>query len=271
MRTRAPAFPLPTALLAVVLGVGLPAQAQDTAAGTPGGWHFAVTPYIWFASLNGDVATISGLPPVSVDADFDDIIENADLAFMVAAEARRGGFGIITDLNYLSLSTDGDTPGPLFAGAQVEEQTFFANVGGFYRGVAGDRLNVDVLAGARIWYVNTEIDLRAGLRPARSVQDDNAWADTRLLACARPLSSAGAFSSPVRPTSVASAWHRTSHGSYWAQSDTSSTTGCRPAPATAISRSTTRTTASSGMWSSAGQSSAQPSAFESRTTGCSAP
>jgi hypothetical protein len=177
MRTRAPAFPLPTALLAVVLGVGLPAQAQDTAAGTPGGWHFAVTPYIWFASLNGDVATISGLPPVSVDADFDDIIENADLAFMVAAEARRGGFGIITDLNYLSLSTDGDTPGPLFAGAQVEEQTFFANVGGFYRGVAGDRLNVDVLAGARIWYVNTEIDLRAGLRPARSVQDDNAWAD----------------------------------------------------------------------------------------------
>jgi hypothetical protein len=97
---------------AFVLAISLPVRAQETAATNGDGWSFALTPYIWFASLKGEVATISGLPAVSVDAGFDDIIENADFAFIVAGEARRGRFGIIIDLNYLSLSTDGGTLAP---------------------------------------------------------------------------------------------------------------------------------------------------------------
>ncbi len=87
------------ALAALVAGIGLPAQAQETAAANAGGWSFALTPYVWLASLNGDVGAVPGLPKVSVDADFGDIIENADMAFMLAAEARHGRFGIVTDLN----------------------------------------------------------------------------------------------------------------------------------------------------------------------------
>jgi hypothetical protein len=92
--------PASVGLAAVLaLGAGGPAGAQDTAATAAGGWSFGLTPYIWFASLKGDVATLSGLPPVSVDADFGDIIENTDIALMLAAEARRGRFGIVTDLS----------------------------------------------------------------------------------------------------------------------------------------------------------------------------
>jgi hypothetical protein len=162
-----------------VLAVGIcaPVQAQEEAATNAGSWSFGLTPYIWFASLKGDVATLSGLPPVSVDADFGDIIENTDFALMLAAEARRGRFGIITDLNYLALSADGDTPGPLFGGAEVDTSTVFATVAGFYQLLAHERVSLDALAGARVWYVDTEIDLSAGLLPARSAQDDEVWAD----------------------------------------------------------------------------------------------
>jgi hypothetical protein len=165
--------------LAVILalGAGGPAAAQEPAAAAAGGWSFGLTPYVWFASLKGDVAALSGLPPVSVDAGFDDIIENADLALMLAAEARRGRFGVVADLNYLSLSADGDTPGPLFGGAEVDTSTLFATVAGFYQVVPGERVSLDVLAGARVWYVDTEIELSPGLLPARSVQDDEVWAD----------------------------------------------------------------------------------------------
>jgi hypothetical protein len=154
-----------------------PAQAQDEGAMNAGGWSFGLTPYVWFSSLKGDVATLSGLPPVSVDADFGDIIENTDIALMLAAEARRGRFGIVTDLTYLALSADGATSGPLFGGAEVDTSTFFATVAGFYQVVAHERVSLDALAGARIWYVDTEIDFSAGLLPARNVQDDEVWAD----------------------------------------------------------------------------------------------
>jgi hypothetical protein len=178
-KTRAPVPLIVTALFAAALAVGLgpPAQAQETRATTAGGWNFALTPYIWFAGIEGEVASVSGLSPVSVDAGFDDLIENADIAFMLAAEVRRGRFGIVTDLTYLSLSTDGATPGPVFGDAEVDTSTFFATVAGFYQVVAGERISLDVLAGARVWYVDTEIALSAGLLPARSVQDDEVWAD----------------------------------------------------------------------------------------------
>jgi hypothetical protein len=166
-----------SAAAALVAGLCAPAQAQDEGAMNAGGWSFGLTPYVWFASLKGDVATLSGLPPVSVDVDFGDIIENTDIALMLAAEARRGRFGIVTDLTYLALSADGATPGPLFGSAEVDTSTFFATVAGFYQVVAHERVSLDVLAGARIWYVDTEIDLSAGLLPARNVQDDEVWAD----------------------------------------------------------------------------------------------
>ena len=169
-----------TAGVALAALVGLttapPARGEEAAA-PGGGWSLALTPYVWFTGLDGDIGVIPGLPAASVDAGFDDLIENADFAFMLAAEVRRGRFGVVTDVTYLGLSTDGDTPGPLFDDAEVESDTVFATVAGFYQAVAGDGFSLDVFAGARIWYVDTRIDLGAGLLPARSVQDDELWAD----------------------------------------------------------------------------------------------
>ena len=165
-----------SAAMAASIASALPARGQEAAA-PGGGWSFALTPYVWFTGLDGDVGVIRGLPAASVDAGFDDLIENADFAFMLAAEARRGRFGVVTDFTYLGLSADGDTPGRLFDDAEVESDTVFATVAGFYRAVAGDGLSLDAFAGARIWYVDTEIDLGAGLLPARGAEDDELWAD----------------------------------------------------------------------------------------------
>jgi hypothetical protein len=168
----------------VGLTTALPARGEEAAA--PGsGWSFALTPYVWFAGLEGDVATLPGLPPVSVDAGFDDIIENADLALMLLAEARRGRFGVLVDLTYLGVSTDGDTPGPLFGGAEAEVDTFLASVFGAYRAFERENVTADLLAGVRVWSVNTEINLSAGLLPARSTEEDEVWADPVIGARAR--------------------------------------------------------------------------------------
>lgn len=166
----------------VVLGgllaaVGLPAQAQDGGVDETPGWRFSLTPYVWFTGIEGDIGAVGGLPPAAVDADFADLIENADLAFMLASEARHGRLGVVLDLSYLGLSADGATPGPLFGGADVESTTFFSTAAGFYQLVAGQHFSLDVLAGARLWYVDTQIDLSAGVLPAARIEDDEVWAD----------------------------------------------------------------------------------------------
>jgi hypothetical protein len=162
---------------ALLVSLCAPAEAQDEGVLNADGWRFGVTPYVWFAGLKGDVATFPRLPAASVDAGFDDIIENMDIALMLAAEARRDRFGVVADLSYLSLSANGDTPGPLFSGAEVDTRTLFATVTGLYRAVKTDKVSVDVGAGTRIWYVDTEVSFNAGLLPERSVQDDQVWAD----------------------------------------------------------------------------------------------
>ena len=162
-----------------VIGISLcaPAKAQDEGVPNADGWRFGVTPYVWFASLKGDVATFPRLPSASVDAGFDDLIENTDIALMLAGEARKNRFGIVADLSYLSLSADGDVPGPLFGGADVDARTVFGTVAGLYRAVKTDKVGVDVGAGFRIWYVDTEINFSSGLLPGRSLEADEVWAD----------------------------------------------------------------------------------------------
>jgi hypothetical protein len=162
---------------ALLLGLDAPAEAQDEGVLNADGWRFGVTPYVWLAGLKGDVGTFPRLPLASVDVGFDDLIENTDIALMLAAEARKDRFGIVADLSYLSVSADGDVPGPLFGGAGVDTRTFFGTVAGLYRVVNTDTVDVDLGAGTRIWYVDTEVNFDAGLLPGRSFEADQVWAD----------------------------------------------------------------------------------------------
>jgi hypothetical protein len=151
-----------------------PAAAQTSG---PDGWHFSVTPYVWMASLKGELATIPGLPEVDVDASFSDILDHMDLAGMVVAEARYQRFGAFVDAVYLDVSADEDTPGPLFSGVDVQSTSFFATIGGFYRAVEHGQFTLDVFPAMRVWDVDTELDFDPGLLPGRSVSDDESWVD----------------------------------------------------------------------------------------------
>ena len=79
-----------------------PAESQP-------GWTFSVAPYFWMAGLSGDTSQF-GLPTVHMDADFGDILDHLDFAFMAAGEARYDRFSIIGDIIYTKLSADGETP-----------------------------------------------------------------------------------------------------------------------------------------------------------------
>ena len=155
-------------------------SADDPAAGSPsskvaaapkpfaGGdqWHFNVAPYLWGASLNGDVRI--GRVEADVDLDFIDILKDLSLGAMLYAEARKQRYGAFTNMFFVRTrdSSGGDVD------VDVKSDTAQIAVGGFYRvlewqwGETADgsplQLAVEPLAGIRWSYLRAEVQFSGG-------------------------------------------------------------------------------------------------------------
>ena len=140
----------------------------------PESW-FEIVPYAWMAGIKGTVG-VRGVS-TEVGRKFSDLIEDIDAGAMAAARLRLGNVVLSGDFNWVKLTADGDTPGGLFSGAEVEAETFMASLTLGYRLPLGTSSRAELFAGARGWMVDTEIDFAAGTLPAVSVDDDNAWVD----------------------------------------------------------------------------------------------
>ncbi len=138
-------------------------------------WEFAFAPYLWAAGLEGTIAQF-GLAPTDIDLSFSDILENLDMAAMVVAEARRGRFGIFADIVYTDISGGGSGPAGIFS-ASLENQLFAGTAMAEYRVIEDGRSSVDVMAGARVWSVNTDVRITAGVGAGFSGSDSATWVD----------------------------------------------------------------------------------------------
>jgi hypothetical protein len=143
------------------------------------GWTFEVSPYLWMTSLSGTVGVFERVPPTSVDFTFNKIFNHIDwpAAIMLSGEARNGRFGILGDFMYVALKAEAATPGPLFSTATVKVSNLTTTVEGAYRIVDSPSVQVDGLAGARLFSVGLDLNLSSGLLAGRSGSLTNTWVD----------------------------------------------------------------------------------------------
>jgi hypothetical protein len=184
------------------LAAALPAGAADIAPiGQPvvppsapaQGWSYAVAPYLWAAGLEGDIG-IFGRQPVHVDLSFEDIFDSLRFGGMVVAQAHNGTWGIFGDIVYVKTEADAtvtrDVQGlPLTLDGNIEQSNLTATLMGEYRVVAEPTVIVDLMAGARIFSVDNDIELSlaAGGPPLAqfSGDDGSTWVDPIIGARAR--------------------------------------------------------------------------------------
>jgi len=140
-------------------------------------WSFTFAPYFWLAGQEGDVGTLAGLPSSEIDVSAGDILENFDIGLMGLAEARKGRFGIVGELFYIGVSADANTPGPSFSTTGYEQDLLGISLVPFYRLIDKEKTSLDILAGIRWWHLDNELELGAGLLPARTIQTDEDWFD----------------------------------------------------------------------------------------------
>lgn len=141
------------------------------------GWTFTVAPYFWMAGLSGDVAQF-GSPTIHIDQSFSDIIKDFDIGGMAIAEARRGRFSIFGDVMYTKVSSGAGTPrGILADSVEVESETFTGLVGAGYSVIDNSVGRLDLVAGVRIWSVDTNLSFNGGILDDVSLDDGATWAD----------------------------------------------------------------------------------------------
>ena len=146
-------------------------------------WEFQLAPYAWLAGQKGTVATLPGLPPADIDVDFyDDILGNINGALMLVGEARKGRYGLFTDVAYTDIEMEDPTPLGIFYSSMISRtKSWILSVAGLYRIVKNQRQFLDVIGGFRYWSVDSELSLKGAAFPAvfpdQSISNSEDWFD----------------------------------------------------------------------------------------------
>ncbi len=156
-----------------------PAQKVKTAGpAVPSDWHVEWIPfYLWFSGLSGNVGAKGYVVPVHVT--FADVFSQLNIGLMSVLDVRHKEIGSLTDLVFISLSTDQKaTPvGTVASGFTANAKTFFLDEQTYGRVVDSKRGSVDVTAGARIWHLDNSIDLFQGESQVVSTGQSQGWVD----------------------------------------------------------------------------------------------
>ncbi|RYD22679.1 MAG: hypothetical protein EOP88_07155 [Verrucomicrobiaceae bacterium] len=165
---------LPLAPISAFAGSFSPAEPLVPAATDASTWTVRTALYGWAQALDGDVA-VRGIS-VPVDAGFDDILDNLDMAAMGMVEVSRERWSFMADLNYARIGSK-NMVGPLVN--DVESTQFLGNFTVAFDLVRSGGTSLDVYGGARVNWTELELDMHgtgpAGVSLRRS--QDKTWVD----------------------------------------------------------------------------------------------
>lgn len=120
-------------------------------------WAFRLTPYLWFAGLEGELTPVEGLPSAPVDVSPSQALEDTETGVMVMFDARRGSHGLYLDFIYTDVRSDDDVIPQLGITVRSTTKSTLFSAAYEYAFVEHDRGGVDGLVGARYWEVDAKL------------------------------------------------------------------------------------------------------------------
>ncbi|MGA8740770.1 MAG: hypothetical protein WB561_06250 [Terracidiphilus sp.] len=141
-------------------------------------WHVDWVPlYLWFSGLSGYVGLGGYVVPVHESVS--DVFSQLNIALMSVLDVRHKHVGVLTDLVFISLSSDEKTTPfeNVYSGYSTNEKSFFLDPEVYGRVVDTERFSVDALAGARIWHLNNAVNLYQGGATAVTAGQTQDWVD----------------------------------------------------------------------------------------------
>ena len=128
-------------------------------------WQFGASIYGWFPDLNGRTAFSPEGSDSEFEVDIENILENLEFTLMGSFDARKGAFGVFTDIIYMdvgdsgSSSMDGSigpgqTPTSVTADVDFEMTSWIWNLLAYFRALDRSGSSLDIAAGTR--YLDVE-------------------------------------------------------------------------------------------------------------------
>jgi hypothetical protein len=132
---------------------------QKAATADDDGWHWAISPYLWFPGMSGTVGALGH--NASVHATPGDILSNFHIGLMGQVEARKNRFVIPVDFMWVKLEADKGLPFEndlTSIQVKVTQVIFTPKVG--YRIVDHEKIKVDALIGLRFWHLGQNLSFQ---------------------------------------------------------------------------------------------------------------
>lgn len=165
------------AVLMVIAGIGSQVSAEQKSYQED--WSFRIAPYIWAASISGDLGH-RYVGTHHVKSSFSDIVSNVDLSAMVMGEARKGPYSLLFDFMYIDSSAKHGLPSQVPAKeikASGKVITGFAGMG--YTVWENPQARLDIVGGLRAWHTDVDLTLQGGPFHDRSAGVNKSWLDIK--------------------------------------------------------------------------------------------
>jgi opacity protein-like surface antigen len=146
----------------------------QTVTTTESGWRVGTSLYGWFTRLDGDM-TFRGTT-VPVDVPFNKVFDNLKFTFMGLVEVGKGRWSFMSDLFYAKLEPSTSNQVATFD-SQIEQ--FIGNFAVFYRVMETSTTRLDTYAGARVNWMETDVDIngKGPFGKSFSESGDKTWVD----------------------------------------------------------------------------------------------
>ncbi|MFC1516727.1 hypothetical protein ACFL7E_08225 [Thermodesulfobacteriota bacterium] len=161
-------FSLPLVFLMMVLLSSPGALAQQPASEADA-WQFGLSIYGWFPDMAGKTSFTQPGGSNEFGIDIENILDNLEFTLMGTFDARKGRWGILTDVIYMDVgnsqtgtreATIGRRELPVNATANVnlDLKSWIWTLAGYYRALDQPGMTLDVVAGARYLDVEQKVN-----------------------------------------------------------------------------------------------------------------
>lgn len=153
--------------VASVLTIGIiaagPAVAQSSM--DDSGTTVQITPYVWASGFGGTIRPGLGAPSFRVKKSFGELFEDVDAAFFISGLVKHDRFVVVADFTHTSSSREGHVPTgnpaiPVMPAEGGLKQTSATALAGL-RVAEQDNASLDLLAGARAWWIRPKVAVPA--------------------------------------------------------------------------------------------------------------
>jgi hypothetical protein len=148
---------------------GNPASNDD-------GWHFSLSPYLWFAGAHGTVGALGH--DLSIHASPGDLLSHLDFGLMGSAEARHKRFLLTGDMLWIRLSDSHAVPFPGLGAVSADFRAgqFVWTSKLAYRVIDHQKIKADANVGVRYWHLGQKLNFNPSALGI-NFNGSQSWAD----------------------------------------------------------------------------------------------